>query len=64
MNENVVHDQVGRANFLAIYFSTGVFSALASLTVYVLSRNLVVSSLGASGAVCGILAALCVLNAK
>ncbi|KAI9886545.1 MAG: hypothetical protein M1823_001657 [Watsoniomyces obsoletus] len=59
-----LHDQVGRGNFLAIYMSTGIISALASLTVHVMTKNLVVSSLGASGAVCGILAALCVLNAN
>ncbi|KAI9820015.1 MAG: hypothetical protein M1827_006586 [Pycnora praestabilis] len=57
-----LHDDVGRANFLAIYFSTGVFSSFVSLANAVLRKNFVTTSIGASGAISGILAAWCSLN--
>lgn len=52
-----LHDDIGRANFLAIYFSSAVFSTLSSLTYYTLRANFVTSSMGASGAIAGLLAA-------
>ncbi len=52
-----LHDDVGRANFLAIYLSSGVFGCFASLAMFTLKRNFVTSSLGASGAMCGVIGA-------
>lgn len=52
-----LHDEIGRANFLAIYLSSGVFGSFASLTYFALCKNFVTSSLGASGALAGIIAA-------
>jgi rhomboid-like protein len=57
-----LHDDVGRANFLAIYLSCGAVGSFASLTSWVLRKNWVSSSLGASGAVSGIIAAYLFLN--
>ncbi len=52
-----LHDDVGRGNFLAIYFSSGVISSFVSLTAFTLRKNFAVSSLGASGAISGVIAA-------
>jgi rhomboid-like protein len=57
-----LHEEVGRANFLAIYLSSGAIGSLASLTSWVLRNNFVSASLGASGAICGIVAAYLWLN--
>ena len=59
-----MHDDVGRANFLAIYMSSGAIASLVSLTSFVLRKNLITSSLGASGAVAGVIAAYCWLHSK
>ncbi|KAK1600157.1 uncharacterized protein LY79DRAFT_532728 [Colletotrichum navitas] len=48
-----LHDEVGRANFLAIYLASGAVGLLASLTVFTLRGLLTVSTVGASGAVFG-----------
>lgn len=58
-----LHDDVGRANFLAIYLSSGVFASFASLAVFTFKRHFVTSSLGASGAVAGIVAAFLWIHA-
>jgi rhomboid-like protein len=52
-----LHDDIGRANFLAIYLSSGVFASFASLAIFTLKRHFITSSLGASGSICGIVAA-------
>ena len=57
-----LHDDVGRGNFLAIYFACGALSSFASLTFYTLSKSFITSSIGASGAVCGIIGAYLWLN--
>ncbi|KAI9790514.1 MAG: hypothetical protein M1816_005021 [Peltula sp. TS41687] len=59
-----LHDQIGRANFLAIYLSAGVVGSLLSLSSYVLAANLVSSSLGASGAITGIMGCWCLINSQ
>lgn len=59
-----LHDEVGRANFLAIYLCTGVFGSFASLASWVFRNNFVSSSLGASGALCGIIACYLLLNSS
>ncbi|RDL42093.1 uncharacterized protein BP5553_02072 [Venustampulla echinocandica] len=57
-----LHEEIGRANFLAVYFSTGVVGSFASLSHFVLRGSFVSSSLGASGAICGIVATYLWLN--
>ena len=52
-----LHDDIGRANFLAIYLSSGVFASFTSLAVFTIRRHFITSSLGASGSICGIVAA-------
>lgn len=52
-----LQDDIGRANFLAIYLSSGVFAGFASLAMFTLRRNFITSSLGASGSLCGIIGA-------
>lgn len=62
----IVHDDVGRGVFLGIYFSSGAIGMLASLSTSVLRirhYSLTMSTLGASGAICGIIASKCILNA-
>jgi len=57
-----LHEEVGRANFLAIYLSSGAIGSFFSLTSWVMRNNFVSASLGASGAICGIIAAYLWLN--
>jgi rhomboid-like protein len=57
-----LHEEVGRANFLAIYMSSGAIGSFVSLASWVLKNNFVSASLGASGAICGILGAYLWLN--
>lgn len=57
-----LHDQIGRGAFLGLYLSAGAVGTLASLLGFVASCNLVGASLGASGAIFGILGAYCYLN--
>ncbi|KAI9792863.1 MAG: hypothetical protein M1835_007621 [Candelina submexicana] len=57
-----LHDDIGRGDFLAIYMSSGVVATLVSLTSFVVRGKLVTSTLGASGAVMGVIAAWCNMN--
>lgn len=59
-----LHEEIGRGNFLAIYLSAGAFGSFVSLASWVLRNNFVSSSLGASGAICGIVAAYLLLNSE
>lgn len=52
-----LHDEIGRLNFLALYLGMGVFGSLTSLYWNVLRRNLLVATLGASGATSGLFGA-------
>jgi len=52
-----LHEDIGRANFMAIYLASGLLGSLVSLSSYVLRGILVSSSLGASGSIWGITAA-------
>lgn len=52
-----LHELVGRGNFLALYIGCGVFGTWFSLTTHVLRGVLFTSSLGASGAIYGMLGA-------
>jgi rhomboid-like protein len=51
-----LHDDIGRANFLAVYLSSGVLASFTSLTVFTILNSFRTHSLGASGAICGIIA--------
>jgi rhomboid-like protein len=55
----IVHDEIGRGNFLAIYFASGAVGSIFSLTRSVLLGRLGMTSLGASAATSGIVAAWC-----
>jgi rhomboid-like protein len=57
-----LHDEVGRANFLSIYIACGTLASFTSLTSYVLRNVFITSSLGASGALAGVIATYLWLN--
>jgi rhomboid-like protein len=57
-----LHDEIGRGNFLAIYLACGALGSFTSLTSWVMKGNFVSSSLGASGALAGIVATYLWLN--
>lgn len=59
-----LHDEIGRANFLAVYMSAGTLGGLSSLMFWTLKNSFISSSLGASGAVCGIIACYLILNSS
>ncbi|KAJ0424539.1 hypothetical protein BJY00DRAFT_243708 [Aspergillus carlsbadensis] len=52
-----LHDEIGRGDFLALYMAAGLLGSFASLSVHVLQNRLFVTSLGASGAISGVVAA-------
>ncbi|RYP79501.1 hypothetical protein DL770_006640 [Monosporascus sp. CRB-9-2] len=52
-----IHDEIGRGNFLALYFASGAVGFMASLADLVLRRGLEYTTLGASGAVYGLVVA-------
>lgn len=52
-----LHEDIGRANFIAIYLASGLLGSIVSLSSCVFRGILVSSSLGASGSVWGITAA-------
>ncbi|KAK4457616.1 rhomboid protein 1, mitochondrial [Cladorrhinum samala] len=52
-----LHDDVGRANFLTIYFASGLFGFLATMVESVILRNLAITTMGASGAIYGLMGA-------
>ncbi|KAL8387839.1 hypothetical protein RB595_009638 [Gaeumannomyces hyphopodioides] len=52
-----LHDDLGRGPFLAVYVGCGLLGFAGSLTALVLQSNLAASTMGASGAVYGIMAA-------
>ncbi|ODH13513.1 hypothetical protein ACO22_07184 [Paracoccidioides brasiliensis] len=59
-----LHQELGRGDFLSLYLSSGVFASLTSLTVHVLQNKLSVTSLGASGAIAGLVAAWCIIHSN
>lgn len=59
-----LHDEIGRGNFLAIYLACGALGSFASLASWVAKGNFVSSSLGASGALAGIIATYLMLNSS
>ncbi|KAK8029818.1 hypothetical protein PG993_011109 [Apiospora rasikravindrae] len=52
-----LHDEIGRGNFLALYFASGTLGFLTSLSTLVITGTLHATTLGASGAIYGIMAA-------
>ena len=58
----VLHEDVGRGNFLAVFLSAATAGAFTSLAHSVLRKNWHTYTCGASGAALGILAATCVLR--
>lgn len=59
-----VHDEIGRGDFLALYFASGVFGSFASLAANVLRGRLATTSLGASSAITGCLGFWCTAHAE
>lgn len=59
-----VHDEIGRGNFLPLYLGAGAIGSMTSLTAHVLLKRFNVSSLGASDAISGIVAANLTLHSK
>ncbi|KAI8956734.1 rhomboid-domain-containing protein [Daldinia sp. FL1419] len=52
-----LHDEIGRGNFLALYFASGTLGFMTSLARLVLTSGFGHTTLGASGAVYGVVAA-------
>ncbi|KAI5310752.1 hypothetical protein KEM55_002621 [Ascosphaera atra] len=61
---NRLHQEVGRGDFLGLYVASGAVSTFTSLAALVLQNKLTVTSLGASGAIAGLLAAWCILHSE
>lgn len=59
-----LHDEIGRGNFLAIYFASGTLGFLASMFNLVLFRGIQFTTLGASGAIYGIITAFFWMHRK
>ncbi|KAH6648347.1 hypothetical protein BKA67DRAFT_574558 [Truncatella angustata] len=59
-----LHDEIGRGNFLALYFASGTVGFLASMFNLVLWRGLEFTTLGASGAIYGIITAFFWMHRK
>lgn len=57
-----LHEEIGRAQFLAVFLSSGVLGGFTSLCYWTWRGSFVSSSLGASGAVCGVAACYLVLK--
>ncbi|KAM5355797.1 hypothetical protein ACJ41O_002443 [Fusarium nematophilum] len=54
---SLIHDEIGRANFVALYVGCGALGFLGSLITYTLRGWLTITSLGASGATLGLCSA-------
>jgi rhomboid-like protein len=52
-----LHEEIGRADFLATYFSSGLVGSLGTMIYLIFRKRLDLVSLGSSGAVYGIMAA-------
>ncbi|KAL1856043.1 hypothetical protein Plec18170_003911 [Paecilomyces lecythidis] len=59
-----LHDEIGRGNFVALFMASGVIGSFTSLSAHVLTKQLTVTSLGASGAIAGLVAAWCMLHSN
>ncbi|OAP64805.1 hypothetical protein AYL99_00777 [Fonsecaea erecta] len=59
-----LHEEIGRGNFLSIYFTSGLIGGFVSFARHLAQRNLATSVLGASGCVYGIIAAYLALHSR
>ncbi|PQE25694.1 rhomboid family protein [Rutstroemia sp. NJR-2017a BBW] len=50
-----LHDEIGRGDFIAAYLGVGALASFVSLAAWVVRRTFVVSTLGASGAIYGVI---------
>ncbi|PGH19135.1 hypothetical protein AJ80_04213 [Polytolypa hystricis UAMH7299] len=57
-----LHEEVGRGDFLSLFVASGAIASFTSLSAHVLGNNLTITSLGASGAIAGIVGAWCMLH--
>ena len=57
-----LHEEIGRGNFLAIYFASGLIGGFASFARHVVQGNMATSVLGASGCVYGVMSAYLALH--
>ncbi|PYI01737.1 rhomboid family protein [Aspergillus sclerotiicarbonarius CBS 121057] len=57
------HDEIGRGEFLSLFIASGVVGSFTTVAVHCLRAQWTVTSLGASGAVSGLVAAYCTLHA-
>ncbi|KAK0729330.1 hypothetical protein B0T21DRAFT_370817 [Apiosordaria backusii] len=55
----LLHDDIGRANFLALYLGSGLVAALTTMAEAVARQRWHITTLGASGAVYGAIGAYC-----
>lgn len=61
---SIVHEDVGRGTFLAVYLGSGVLGAYGSLLYNVLRQRWMYYIFGSSTAVFGTIAATCLLRAE
>ena len=57
-----LHEDIGRGNFLATYIAGGAIGSFVSASSWVLRGFLFTSHMGASGAVCAVVAAYCTVH--
>jgi rhomboid-like protein len=60
----LVHEELTRGPFLALFLSTGILGGLTNLTFSVLTRDLLIASIGASGATYGLVACYLMLQSQ
>lgn len=59
-----LHEEIGRGNFLALYFASGLIAGFTSFARFAVQRKFTVSVLGASGCIYGVLSAYLTLHMK
>ena len=59
-----LHEEVGRGTFLAIYIASGLLGSFTPFAYWAMRGKLTMTSLGASGAVFGVLAAYCTMHTE
>lgn len=64
LTDITVHEDIGRGPFLATYIACGAAASYIFLVNAVLRKNWVVSSVGCSGAVCGLIATWFCINSE
>lgn len=59
-----LHEEIGRGNFLALYFASGLIAGFTSFARFAVQRKFTVVVLGASGSVYGVVSAYLALHMK